>query len=134
MRRRRAQWICVLSVLLLLLSACGRVDLEDLTPEAVKTEQAIAAVTATAVAEQQAEAGADFTGNADRGKVRYDVWCTGCHDGGMAEPILGNAYPLEEWLPFFREGNGTDHPTYNPVTDLTDENLNDIVTYIATAQ
>ena len=133
MRFRRVQWVAICSVLLLVISACGRVDLEDLTPEAAKTAEAVAAITATAQAEAEPDAGAAFTGDAERGRVRYDVWCTGCHEGTLAEPILGNAYPLEEWETFFREGDGSDHPIYNPVTDLTDENLLDIVTYIAQA-
>lgn len=134
MRPRWTQFLIISSALSLIVAGCGRVDLEDLTPEAVKTQQAVAAVTATAEAEEREEAGAAFGGNASRGKVHYDIWCTGCHDGGRAEPILGNAYPFEEWEDFFRTGNGTEHPTYDPIMDLSDEDLINIVTYIATAQ
>ncbi len=118
---------------LLLLTACGRVNLEDLTPEAVKTQQAEAQITASAEAAEQEALGDEFTGNPQRGKVQYDVWCTGCHDGTLAEPIRGEAYPFSEWEEFFRTGGDIDHPSYDPVLDLNDAALIDILTYVATA-
>ncbi len=132
MQRRWVQFIAITAALLLL-AACGRVDLEDLTPEAVKTQQAEAVITATAEAEAQEALGGEFTGDPRRGEVQYDVWCTGCHDGTLAQPIRGNAYPFSEYEDLFRTGGDIDHPSYNPVTDLNDQNLIDILTYIATA-
>jgi mono/diheme cytochrome c family protein len=132
MRRRWVQALVLSSALMLILSACGRVNLEDLTPEAVKTQQAEALITATAAAEAAAEAGGSgLDGNPARGDVLYGTWCINCHDGGRAEPIRGNIYPFDEWEEFFRTGGDIDHPSYNPVTDLSDQNLLDILTYIA---
>lgn len=130
MRSRMMQAGLLGGALLLVLSACGRVNLEDLTPEAVKTEQAIAIITQTAVAEELAEAGGGFDGNAQRGSVLYGTWCIGCHDGGRATPIRGNAFPFDEWEEFFRTGGEDNHPAYDPIIDLTDDNLIDILTYI----
>jgi cytochrome c5 len=128
MRTRILQVVLLTSALSLVLAGCGRVNLEDLTPEAVKTQQAEAAITQTAQAEAAAEAGSEFDGNPQRGNVLYGTWCINCHDGGRAEPILGNAYPISEWEDFFR--NSEDHPTYDPVLDLSNQNLVDILTYI----
>lgn len=130
MRRRWIQVLVLASALMLILSACGRVNLEDLTPEAVKTQQAETQMTQTAAAEIAAEAGSEFDGNPARGDVLYGTWCINCHDGGRAEPIRGNAYPFSEWEEFFRTGGDIDHPSYNPLTDLSDQNLVDILTYI----
>ena len=130
MRTRFMQVALLGGVLLLVLAGCGRVNLEDLTPEAVKTQQAEAAITQTAQAEAAAEAGSEFDGNPSRGDVLYGTWCINCHDGGRAEPIRGNAYPFSEWEEFFRTGGDIDHPAYDPFTDLSDQNLIDILTYI----
>lgn len=130
MRIRHVQAVLLAGALLLLLAGCGRVNLEDLTPEAVKTEQAEAASTQTAQAEIAEEAGSEFDGNPARGDVLYGTWCINCHDGGQAEPIRGNAYPFSEWEEFFRTGGDIDHPAYNPLTDLSDQNLIDILTYV----
>ena len=130
MRTRFMQVALLGGVLLLVLAGCGRVNLEDLTPEAVKTQQAEAAITQTAQAEAAAEAGSEFDGNPGRGDVLYGTWCINCHDGGRAEPIRGNAYPFSEWEEFFRTGGDIDHPAYDPFTDLSDQNLIDILTYI----
>lgn len=135
-RTMQIRWFQLVAVVaaLLVFTACGRVNLEDLTPEAVKTQQAEAFITATAEASQQEALGDEFTGNPQRGKVQYDVWCTGCHDGGRAAPIVGQAYPFSEYEEFFRTGGTIEHPNYNPVTDLSDQNLIDILTYVATAK
>jgi mono/diheme cytochrome c family protein len=131
MRTRFMQVALLGGVLLLVLAGCGRVNLEDLTPEAVKTQQAEAAITQTAQAEAAAEAGSDLDGNPARGDVLYGTWCINCHDGGLAEPIRGNTYPFSEWEEFFRTGGDIDHPAYDPFVDLSDQNLIDILTYIA---
>jgi len=130
MRTRYMQVALLGGVLLLVLAGCGRVNLEDLTPEAVKTQQAEAAITQTAAAEAAAEAGTEFDGNPARGDVLYGTWCINCHDGGRADPIRGNAYPFSEWEDFFRTGGDIDHPSYDPFVDLSDQNLIDILTYI----
>ena len=56
MRRSLIKSIAVVTAFGLVAAACGRVDLEDLTPEAVKTEEAADAVTQTALAESDTRA------------------------------------------------------------------------------
>lgn len=131
MRSRHMQVALLVSVLLLVLAGCGRVNLEDLTPEAVKTQEAEAAITQTAEVTAREEAGNALGGDPDRGDVLYGTWCINCHDGGQAEPIRGNVYPFEEWEEFFRTGGDIDHPSYDPFVDLSDQNLIDILTYVA---
>lgn len=118
--------------MLLLLAGCGRVNLEDLTPEAAKTQQAEAAIAATAQAAEQEELGSAFSGDPDRGHIKYDTWCTNCHDGDPAQVIFGNSYPFAEYEEFFRTGGDIGHIAYDPVIDLSDDDLQDIVAYIAT--
>lgn len=130
MRPRKLQVVLLSGALLLVLTGCGRVNLEDLTPEAVKTQQAEAAVTQTAQAEIAEEAGSEFDGEPDRGDILYGTWCINCHEGGQAEPIKGNAYPFSEWEEFFRTGGDDGHPSYDPVVDLSDQNLVDILTFL----
>jgi cytochrome c5 len=130
MRIRTMQVVLLSSALALLVAGCGRVNLEDLTPEAVRTQQAEAAITETAQAAAAEEAGEGFDGDPDRGNVLYGTWCINCHEGGQAEPIKGNAYPFEEWEEFFRTGGDIGHPAYDPVLDLSDQNLIDILTYV----
>ena len=130
MRTRTMQVILLSSALALLVAGCGRVDLEELTPEAVRTQQAEAAITETAQAEAVEAAGGEFDGNPDRGNVLYGTWCINCHEGGQAEQIKGSAYPFEEWEEFFRTGGDVGHPAYDPVLDLSDQNLIDILTYL----
>jgi mono/diheme cytochrome c family protein len=129
MRGHTLRACLIFAVFSLVLAGCGRVNLEDLTPEAVKTEQAIAAITQTASAEMAEEEAGELTGNLGRGDVLYGTWCINCHDFGQATRLRGTAYQPSEWLPFFRDGG--DHPTtYDPVIQLSDENLVDILTYI----
>lgn len=133
MQHRWVQFIAITAALLLL-TACGRVNLEDLTPEAVKTQQAEAAVAATAAAAEQDALGAEFTGDPARGEVQYGTWCIACHEGTLAEPIVGEAYPFSEYEEFFRTGGDIGHPSYDPVLDLSDDDLINILTYVATAE
>jgi cytochrome c553 len=135
-------WLGVLaltSALVLVIAACGRVDLEDLTPEAVKTEQAIQAVTQTAIAESAGE----FLGDPARGRTTWDTWCVGCHaegGNGIGPDIRGNLYLWPEWEEFFRTGTKADGSMthegngivvqYAP-TDLTDENFYNVLAYIS---
>lgn len=132
MQRRWVQFVAITAALLLI-AACGRVDLEDLTPEAVKTQQAEAQITASAEAAEQDALGAEFTGDPARGEVQYGTWCTGCHEGTLADPILGEAFPFSEYEEFFRTGGDIDHPSYDPILDLSDDDLVNILTYVATA-
>jgi mono/diheme cytochrome c family protein len=139
MQRR---WFAILAftgAAVLAIAACGRVDLEDLTPEAVKTQQAEEAVTQTALAEGAGE----FLGDPARGRTTWDTWCVGCHaegGNGVGPDILGTLYLWPEWEAFFREGTKADGSlthetdrgpiTYLP-TDLTDENFFNVLAFIA---
>jgi cytochrome c len=127
------------SVLMLIVAACGRVDLEDLTPEAVKTQQAREAVTQTAISESAGE----FFGDPARGRTTWDTWCVGCHaetGNGIGPDIRGNVYLWPEWESFFRDGSTAGGEltheangriiTYEAI-ELTDENFFNIFAYVA---
>lgn len=130
------QWGFVLAAvgLLTVIAACGRVNLEDLTPEAVKTEQAQAVLTQAAVSTAQSGSGLD--GDAARGQTNFNVWCNGCHAAGgtpRGPNILGNAYPVAEYAPMFRTGvapSGGQHQVFETFR-LSDESIVDILTYVS---
>lgn len=123
-------------------AGCGRVNLEDLTPAAARTE---IAATATAIANAPTEtpiqapsavveafANADIAG----GGVLYNPWCSGCHDGGRAQPIKGQVFDPAEWIPKLRANSGAAEPhapTYSEF-ELNDKQLTDILAFIASAQ
>ena len=127
------------SLAVLVVAACGRVDLEDLTPEAVKTQQAEEAVTQTALAESAGQ----FLGDPARGRTTWDTWCVGCHaetGAGLGPDIRGNLYLWPDWEAFMREGVKADgsltHEANGRVityatTDLTDENFFNVFAFIA---
>lgn len=131
------QWGIVLAAvgLLVIIAACGRVNLEDLTPEAVKTEQAQTVLTQEAISTAQMSSGLD--GNPTLGQTNFTVWCFGCHAPGGTErgpDILGNAYPIEEYLPMFRTGavpSGGEHPATYETFRLSDQSIVDILTYVS---
>jgi mono/diheme cytochrome c family protein len=130
------QWGIMLAAvgLLLIIAACGRVNLEDLTPEAVKTEQAQAALTQVAQATEQS--GSGLEGDPARGQTNFNVWCNGCHAAGgtpRGPNILGNVYPVDEYLPMFRTGvapSGGAHPVFETFR-LSDDSIVDILTYVS---
>jgi mono/diheme cytochrome c family protein len=139
MERRWFVILVLTSLTVLVAAACGRVDLEDLTPEAVKTEEAADAVTQTALAESAGE----FLGDPARGRTTWDTWCVGCHaqtGSGLGPDIRGTLYLWPEWEAFMREGVKADGSltheangrtiTYLP-TDLTDENFFNVFAFIA---
>lgn len=133
----RSRWLGVFAAasLLVIVVGCGRVDLEDLTPEAFKTEQAATQLTATVLAEEAEESG-EVAGDASLGATTYETWCAGCHPEGGSErgpDILGNAYPFSEYEEMFRTGTapgGGEHPSYQTF-ELTDQNLINALAYIA---
>lgn len=120
--------------LLVIIAACGRVNLEDLTPEAVKTEQAQTVLTQAAISTAQGSAGLD--GDPARGNTNFTVWCQGCHPPGGSDRgpnILGNAYPIAEFSEMFRTGvapGGGEHVTYETFR-LSDQSIVDILTYVS---
>jgi mono/diheme cytochrome c family protein len=130
------QWGIVLAAvgLLVIIAACGRVNLEDLTPEAVKTEQAQTVVTQAAISTAQSSSGLD--GDPARGQTNFTVWCFGCHPPGgndRGPNILGNAYPITEYGEMFRTGvapSGGAHPMYETFR-LSDQSIVDILTYVS---
>ena len=140
MQRR---WIGILGVTsaLVLIAACGRVNLEDLTPEAVKTEQAQAFMTQTAQVEQLG----DIQGDPSRGRITYDTWCLNCHDplaGGIGPQITGEFYIWDEWTEFYRTGEKADGSATHeasgrvisyPENQLTDDDFLNLLAYLAQA-
>jgi len=128
---------------IIVLSGCGRVDLEDLTPEAVKTQQAIdaanqptptntpdPAITPTAGGIPIPEGDAVAGGNI------YNSQCSGCHEGGRAASIQGKVFDPAVEIPKLRtgEGFGAPHPKYEltAIRPLSDEDLTDIFVFLAT--
>lgn len=136
------RWGAVFAALVvaILIVGCGRVNLEDLTPEAVRTELASRptptprpTVNTTPGATQPSGGGA---GDLDAGRALYTNWCTGCHDTGRldAPVIRGNTYDVAEWIPILRDpGDKTKHPTTYRATELDDNNWEDVFAYIASA-
>ncbi len=135
-------WLGVLvltSASVLVIAACGRVELQDLTPEAVQTRQAQEQVTQTALAEGAGQ----FLGDPARGQTIFETWCVGCHvegGNGIGPDILGTLYIWPEWEAMFRTGTKEDgtitHEANDRVityatTDLTDENFFNLFAYIA---
>jgi mono/diheme cytochrome c family protein len=130
---------------MVLLAGCGRVDLEDLTPEAVKTQQAIdLANQPTATVEPTVDpnatevpagdnplAGGDIAG----GDSLYNAQCSGCHEGGRAASIKGKTFDPAVYIPMLRtgEGFGVPHPKYEltAITPLSDDDFIDIFAYLA---
>lgn len=147
MQRR---WRAIFAAVLIAVVAvgCGRVNLEDLTPEAVRTEQA-SQPTATprpsgGGTPSSGTPGTDnpnatapsggTTGDRAAGTLLYNTWCTGCHESGRldAPVILGNTYDLAEWLPVLRKpGDTAKHPVNYSLTELSDAQFEDIFAYIA---
>jgi mono/diheme cytochrome c family protein len=142
MQRNRRWAVGVAAVAaVLVFAACGRVNLEDLTPEAVRTQEAMNPTAAPGGGGSGSDtdgtpgSGSGPTeGDLVAGKTQYNTWCTACHDGGRAAPIKGKTFDLATVLPTMREGQGgaTQHPiTYSPATELTDNQFGDILAYLA---
>ena len=142
-----SRWLLAMTctIAIVLLAGCGRVDLEDLTPEAVKTQQAIdLANQPTATVEPTVDpnatevpagddplAGGDIAG----GDSLYNAQCSGCHEGGRAASIKGKTFDPAVEIPKLRtgEGFGVPHPSY-PLTSirpLSDDDFIDIFAYLA---
>lgn len=132
---------------LVIAAGCGRVDLEDLTPEAVRTEEA--AVAATRAAEPTADDSADgtpgsdgavggggpLTGDTVAGDLIYSSECAGCHERGRAASLVGQTFDPATIIPQLRSGEGfsAPHPVYLPtdIRPLSDSDFEDIFTYLA---
>lgn len=134
--QRQSKWFIILALsgaLVVTAAACGRVNLQDLTPEAVQTEQAEARVTQTAIA------GMGGGGDAARGRITWDTWCVGCHaitGAGQGPDLRGNIYSWEELEPAFRtEGaplatTGNAHPIVYEDFELGDDNFLNVFAYL----
>ncbi|HUG16461.1 MAG TPA: cytochrome c [Thermomicrobiales bacterium] len=138
--QRRLPIILAAAAVLLLVSACGRVNLEDLTPEAIRTEMAgrpspTVAPTREPAGVGTAEATPGIEGNLAAGSSLYNAHCSGCHGTGgqpgrRAASLNGTELTLET-SPWMRTGEGApeNHPTYT-VAQLSDNNLIDIFYYL----
>ncbi len=132
-----------------LFAGCGRDDLEDLTPEAFKTQQALDLAnrpTPTPTTESSGTAAAGETpgtsgggdmpqGDVAAGSSIYNATCSGCHEGGRAASILGKVFDPAVEIPKLRtgEGFGAPHPKYAPtdIRPLNDDDFNDVFAYLA---
>jgi mono/diheme cytochrome c family protein len=137
-------------IAIVLLAGCGRVDLEDLTPEAVKTQQALDLAnqpTATSAPDPNATADPNQTpttavdnplsgGDIAAGDSIYNATCSGCHEGGRAASLKGKVFDPAVEIPKLRtgEGFGATHPAYRPtdIRPLNDNDLIDVFAYLAT--
>lgn len=140
--QRRLPIVLAAVAMFMLVSACGRVNLEDLTPEAIRTEIASRPTATVAPTREPAGAGTAevtvpaVTGNLAAGSSLYNAHCSGCHGTGgqpgrRAPSLDGQQFSLED-QPWLRTGDGAPdgHPTYTPA-QLSDNNLNDIFFYLA---
>jgi len=130
----------VVAAAVLVLAACGRVDLEDLTPEAIRTQEAMqptAQPGGSGGGDDSGTPGSDegaTEGDLVAGRTQYATWCAGCHDNGRlnAPVIKGMTFDLEAVLGSMRAGGADPHPvTYSPSTELTDNQFTDIIAFIA---
>jgi mono/diheme cytochrome c family protein len=139
--QRMLPLVFAVAALVVLASGCGRVNLDDLTPEAIRTEMAGRPTATTApTREPGTETTAVATartgsGNLAAGSSLYNAHCSGCHGTGgqpgrRAASLDGTELTFEEsaWL---RTGEGApeNHPTYT-IAQLSDNNLDDIFFYL----
>lgn len=139
---RRWLCLCIVVAALIVIAGCGRVNLEDLTPEAFKTAEANKP-TPTSSTGNSGTPGANGTpgsaggveGNVQNGAVLYNTWCTGCHDTGRlnAPPVKGKTYDPTLVTPALRgDASATlKHPATYKVTELNDKQIQDILAYIS---
>lgn len=136
----RLSLLMLACLLTLLVTACGRVNLEDLTPEAVRTQQAM--VTPTSVPPTPAPGETPGTGGSSApvdllaGGSLYNNYCSGCHDNGRAgaQPLKGRE-GLDPTAAANTVRNGVTaaggaHNAYT-TTELTDQQILDILAFIA---
>lgn len=125
--------------ILLLIASCGRVNLEDLTPAAVRTEEALRP-TATPSPTADPSAPTPDPGQAPRGEAAraagsslYNAQCSGCHEGRRAATLRGKSFVFEDEEPWLRgaEPGPENHPTYR-IDQVSDNNFRDIFYYLQT--
>lgn len=146
----RSRWLMALAgvAAIVLLAGCGRVNLEDLTPEAVRTQQAIDAAaqpTAANTAEPGSTAEASGTegaggpaapqGDVAAGYSIYNSQCSGCHEGTRASSLRGRVFDPAVEIPKLRtgEGFGVPHPKYSTtdIRPLNENDFNDVFAFLA---
>ena len=141
---RQRGWVAAFSLVFAVVVAagCGRVDLEDLTPEAFKTQQAAQEATRIAggpvatpvLTGTQGTGGIGGFEGADlvAGQVQYNTWCAACHDSARAPALKGRVFAFEDIENTMRTGQGfaQQHPSYT-VFELTNQQLVNILAYVA---
>lgn len=122
----------------LALAACGRVNLEDLTPEAIRTQEAMEPTARTGGGDDPSgtpgSGGGQPEGDLVAGRTQYTTWCAGCHDNGRldAPVIKGMTFETEAVIASMRAGGADAHPvSYSPSTELTDNQFTDILAYLS---
>jgi mono/diheme cytochrome c family protein len=144
-----SRWIPALAAMIgiVLLAGCGRVNLEDLTPEAVKTQQAQEAANRPTPTQPDPNASPGANGSPSSGggvvpggdiaagASLYNAQCSGCHESGRAASLKGKTFDPAVEIPKLRtgEGFGVPHPKYSPtdITPLSDTDFEDIFAYLA---
>jgi mono/diheme cytochrome c family protein len=136
--QRTRRWAVGLAAIaaVLVLAACGRVNLEDLTPEAIRTQEAMIPTEGPDTGDDgtPGSGGGPTEGDLVAGGVQYNTWCSNCHDTGRLEapPLKGQTFDVDTVLASMRAGSADPHQvTYSPATELTDNQFTDILAYIA---
>jgi mono/diheme cytochrome c family protein len=130
---------------LLAVAGCGRVNLEDLTPSSYKTAVANQPTPTprppTPTANPNASPGSSgggLNGSITTGLSLYGYQCAGCHDTGRlnAPVIKGKTYdPTAITLELRGDAAAAaKHPVTYKVTELTNSQIIDILTYVSQTQ
>lgn len=148
---RRLPIVLAVAAVFVLVSGCGRVNLEDLTPEAIRTEIASRPTATPAPSpspgggptptpggdETPVATARTGTGNLAAGASLYNAQCSGCHGsdgqpGRRAASLHGTELTFDDarWL-LTGDGAPDGHPTYANITvPLSENNLEDIFFYL----
>lgn len=144
----QARWLLIAigTLVLVIAAGCGRVDLEDLTPEAVRTQEAAEATEQAAnpptgggdsgtPGTDGSSGGAVTGGDVAAGRSIYNTECAGCHQQGRAASLLGKSLDPATIIPQLRSGEGfsAPHPVYRPtdIRPLSDTDFQNIFAFLA---
>lgn len=149
--QQRAALLLAIGGLALALVACGRASEADIlsavgiTPTATRSPEEIAASTATAAAQQTAEAAEAGSpavdvaalGDVTRGRGTFGTWCVNCHTpggGGTGPDILapgsaGAAITLDSLTVLLRQGENHPPGPYQSFS-ISDRAIGDLAAYI----
>ena len=143
----QGRWLLVAigTLVLVVAAGCGRVDLEDLTPEAVRTQEAADATEQAAnppaggsdggTPATDGSGGGAVAGDVAAGRSIYNTECAGCHEQGRAASLIGQSLDPATIIPQLRSGEGftAPHPVYRPtdIRPLSDNDFQNIFAFLA---